>query len=325
MTPDHIDWDKLRVFSAVAELRSMTAAAKRLGESTPTVSRKIDDLEKTLKCELLVRTTKGVELTEAGRLVVKRTHIINDQTNSIWNDVCGLDIEGSGRLRMAASDGVASHWLTRFLPGLQTKYPGIELEMKIQEGEADLLAGDADLTFSFAEPRHRDLLSIRLGVLHYMFFAAPDYLEKRGRPQSLFDLHGHSCLFHESYINQIDRWASRAVDLRKSLTYSLITNSGTVLREVCAQGGGIALLPSYVAQIDSRLEPLDMPEIAPIQFWLMYTQRMQRLSRGRNLIDWIRQQFDHETHPWFRETFVHPKNCMDNHPAEPGQDSRQAG
>ena len=107
MSVDQIDWDKLRVFGAVAELRSMRAAAERLGESTPTVSRKVEALEKMLKCDLLVRTTKGVEPTEAGRLVLKRIHVMSDETNSIWNDVCGLDIEGSGRLRMPQAMGFA--------------------------------------------------------------------------------------------------------------------------------------------------------------------------------------------------------------------------
>ena len=205
MSVDQIDWDKLRVFGAVAELRSMRAAAERLGESTPTVSRKVEALEKMLKCDLLVRTTKGVEPTEAGRLVLKRIHVMSDETNSIWNDVCGLDIEGSGRLRIAAGDGVCAHWLTRFIPQFRSDNPGIELELKITENDVDLTLGEADLTFTFSEPRRHDLLSIRLGVLHYMFFAAPEYFDDRERPQSLFDLQGHSCLLHSAYVNQVDR------------------------------------------------------------------------------------------------------------------------
>lgn len=306
MASNHLDWDKLRVFSVVAELKSLTAAAKRLGESTPTVSRKIDDLEKTLNCDLFVRTTKGVELTEAGRQVIKRTHVMNDHASQILNTVSGFDIEGSGSLRLTSQDGVASHWLTRFLPQFQIENPGIELEIVITENETDLLASEADLSISFVEPRHRDILSIRLGVLHYIFFASQDYIDRRGRPESLYDLHGHDVLMHDAYSNQIDSWSSRAIDLRKTLNFKLMTNSGLVLREVCARGGGIAVMPSYVAELDPRLVPLDLPEVAPIQFWLTYTHRTQRLSRGRLLIDWLRKQFSAEQSPWFRETFLHP-------------------
>ncbi|WP_158588464.1 LysR family transcriptional regulator [Henriciella mobilis] len=307
MSQNQLDWDKLRVFSVVADLKSFTAAAKKLGESTPTVSRKIDDLERKLNCELLLRTHRGVELTEAGRVVEAHVHAITEKANSIWYDVCALDIEGTGRIRMAAGDGVASHWLTRTIPEFLDTHPGIELELKISDEEVNLLSGDADMTIAWEQPRHRDLLSQRLGVLHYMFFASPEYLAQHGEPESLFDLQGHTCLLHSNYQNQIDAWSTRAHDLKKALSYSVITNSGTVLREVCARGGGIAVLPSYVAELDpERLVPLALPEIAPIRFWLVYTQRMQRLSRGRIVIDWMRKQFSEDVSPWFMDTFVHP-------------------
>ena len=90
MSQNQLDWDKLRVFSVVADLKSFTAAAKKLGESTPTVSRKIDDLERKLNCELLLRTHRGVELTEAGRVVEAHVHAITEKANSIWYDVCAL-------------------------------------------------------------------------------------------------------------------------------------------------------------------------------------------------------------------------------------------
>lgn len=318
MAGNHLDWDKLRVFSVVAELKSLTAAAKRLGESTPTVSRKIDDLEKTLNCELLVRTTKGVELTEAGRQVIRRTHVMNDNASQILNTVSGFDIEGSGSLRLTSQDGVVSHWLTRFLPQFQMENPGIDLEVLITEKDTDLLSSEADLSITYVEPRHRDILSIRLGILHYIFFASQDYIDRRGRPESLYDLHGHDVLMHDSYSNQIDSWSSRAIDLKKALNFRLMTNSGVVLREVCARGGGIAVMPSYVAEIDPRLVPLDLPEVAPIQFWLTYTHRIQRLSRGRRLIDWLRKQFSTDNSPWFRETFLHPAKVEEISP-QPAQ------
>ncbi|WP_156807813.1 LysR family transcriptional regulator [Henriciella marina] len=306
MKKNQLDWDKLRVFGVVAELKSFTAAAKRLGESTPTVSRKIDELEKMLRCDLFTRTTKGVELTEAGWQVVKRTHSMGDQANEIINTLSGIDKDGGGSLRLAGQDGVASHWITKFIPEFQAENELIDLDIQILDHEIDLIASESDLSITFTEPRHRDIMAIRLGVLHYMFFSTETYLKGRAVPESLYDLRGHDVLIHDAYSHQIERWSTRAVDLKKALRFKLHTNSGTVLKEICASGGGIAVMPSYVIDIDDRLVALDLPEVAPIQFWLTYSPRIQRLSRGRALIDWLRKQFSSDRSPWFQETFVNP-------------------
>ncbi|QYJ00249.1 LysR family transcriptional regulator [Thalassovita mediterranea] len=306
MKKTSLDWDKLRVFGVVAELKSLTAAGKRLGESTPTVSRKIDELEKMLGCQLFSRTTKGVELTEAGREVQRRTRAMTDSANDIVNTVSDFDLEGTGSLRFSGQDGVASHWLARLVPQFQEERPGVDLDFQIADRDADLATGDADLSITFSEPRQRDILSIRLGVLHYMFFATKDYLAGRTAPASLYDLQGHDVLMHDAYSYQIENWSSRAVDLKKAIRFKLLTNSGTVLREICAAGGGIAVMPSYVIELDPRLIALELQEVAPIQFWLTYTPRMQRLSHGRQFIDWTRKQFSAEKSPWFQDTFVHP-------------------
>ncbi|WP_424340438.1 LysR family transcriptional regulator, partial [Henriciella sp.] len=155
MSKDRMNWDRLRVFGVVAELESMTAAAKQLGESTPTISRKIDDLERVLNCRLLVRSTKGVEVTELGRQILRRIHVINDQANFIWEDVSDLDEEAGGELRIGSLDGVLSHWLTQFLPEFLEDNKQLQLQIRILENTPKLLQNEADLSFVFTKPQHR--------------------------------------------------------------------------------------------------------------------------------------------------------------------------
>ena len=83
MPSDRMDWDKLRVFKVVAELESMTAAAKRLGESTPTVSRKIDELEESLQSKLFVRSTRGMVLTDAGKKALRYASQMEEAANQV--------------------------------------------------------------------------------------------------------------------------------------------------------------------------------------------------------------------------------------------------
>jgi DNA-binding transcriptional LysR family regulator len=89
------------------------------------------------------------------------------------------------------------------------------------------------------------------------------------------------------------------------IDYALVTNSAATMIEVCAAGGGIAVLPSYIGEIDKRLKPLDLPEVAPIQFWLTYTERVRRLPQGQAVLDWLWTIFDERKIAWFREAFVH--------------------
>ena len=139
-----------------------------------------------------------------------------------------------------------------------------------------------------------------------MSFASESYLEGRELPNSLFEYYRFKTILHEGYVHQIERWAPRIAELKKMIDYSLLTNSAAGMIEVCANGGGIAVLPSYIGDVDHRLKPLNLPEIAPIQFWLTYTERVRRLPHGQAVLDWLWTIFDERRIAWFRDAFVHP-------------------
>jgi hypothetical protein len=98
-------------------------------------------------------------------------------------------------------------------------------------------------------------------------------------------------------VHQVERWAPRMSELRRMVDFAFITNSGTAIAETCAKGGGIGILPSFMSVLDPRLVPLDLPELAPIRFWINYTERVRRLPQGQALIDWIRQLFETRRKP----------------------------
>jgi hypothetical protein len=100
--------------------------------------------------------------------------------------------------------------------------------------------------------------------------------------------------------------------MKKLIDFALVTNSGTAIIEACANGGGIAVLPSYIHALDPRLVTLDLAELAPIQFWMTYTERVRRLPRGQAVIDWLRTIFDKKKHVWFRSAFIHPNRLNDD-------------
>lgn len=304
---ENLDWDKLKVFSVVAELGSMNAAASRLKETAPTVSRKIDELERTLNARLLYRSPRGVSLTEAGKKALRYAEIMSDAADGLRSDVLDHDLPAEGPVTVCTGDGLATHWLAPHLPEFHLQNPKIELRLvTTDQPDADLLNEKSDIAIQFSEPLRQEIVAKKLGILHYAFFAAPDYIDKFGHPTSLFDMHNHRCIIHSGYVNQMERWAPKAKQFRDLIDFALVTNSGSVMLEVCANGGGIALLPTYVHSLNKNIVPLSLPEVAPIRFWLTYPERVRRLARAQIVIDWLRSLFNQRFSPWFRPNFIHP-------------------
>lgn len=310
-----MDWDKLRVFRVVAEMGSMNAAASRLGESSPTISRKIDELERSLNSALLTRSTRGVELTEAGKAVVRYADAMADAAEAIHTEVSDTNQPAEGAIRLVTSDGLGAHWIAPRLPRFHLENPKIQLQLTISDDVPDFFDGGADIAVQFTEPKQQDLISRKLGVLHYMCFASREYLDTYGEPASMFEFNNHRCIFHTGYVQQIERWAPKSNEFRKLLEFALTTNSGAVMMAVCSGGGGIAALPSYVTSLNPDLVALDMGEVAPVRFWLTYTERTRRLPRGQVVIDWLRSIFDPRQTVWFRDKFVHPNKLTEEEQA----------
>ncbi|MCA8900352.1 MAG: LysR family transcriptional regulator [Hyphomonas sp.] len=306
MTTERMDWDNMRVFRVVAELGSMSAAASRLGESPPTVARKIDELEKDLNTQLLIRSTRGVELTDAGRVALNHINEVAESVGNMFTNAGNKDRDVEGRIVLATGDGLGPYWIAPRLPDFHKQNPKVQLRIRVVETPPDLEAGEADIAIQFTEPKSADLIARKLGVLHYISFASERYLDGNALPASLFEYYKHRCILHEGYVNQIERWAPKIAELKKMIDYALVTNSAATMIEVCANAGGIAVMPSYLGDADPRLKPLDLPEIAPIQFWLTYTERVRRLPQGEAVLDWIWSIFDERNVVWFRDEFVHP-------------------
>jgi DNA-binding transcriptional LysR family regulator len=315
MNLDELNWDTLRVFRVVAELSSMSAAATRLKESPPTISRKIDELEAKLGTQLFFRTRRGVELTDQGKVVLRFAHKMAEAASNLHEEAAERGSPVEGAITFATGDGIGPYWIAPRIGEFQDQNPRIQVRMLVSEEVPDLHAGEADIAIQFSEPRHHDVIAHRLGVQHYIGFASPEYLSSHKMPESLFEYYKHRCLLHRSYVNQVERWAPKVAELKKMIDFAFVSNSGTALIQACAAGRGIAILPSFVVAIDDRIVPLDLPEIAPIQFWITYTEEFRRTRRGRLFIEWVRRLFELPEAVWFREEFVHPRDFTTNvHP-----------
>lgn len=307
MKTDDFDWDTFKVFKVAAERGSLRNASAYLETSTATVTRAINKLEKQLGSELIKRDAKGIRLTEAGVIALRHAQIMSESLDAIIADASDEDSQIEGPVHLLTGDGLGPYWIAPRLAQFHQENPKIEVKLTISEGNPDIDSHDADIAIQFEEPRRTDLVSKRMGVLHYMLYASQDYLDLYGEPVSLFDFDRHRLLTHTSYVHQMTNWRPKTADLRRIIDISLLTNSAAALIKSCESGGGIALLPSYIQIPFPKLVPIQLPELAPIQFWITYSERVRRLARGRIVLEFLRTCFDTREIPWFRQDFVHPR------------------
>lgn len=308
MNLEKLDWDKIRVFHVVANQLSMNAAATELGESVSTISRKISDLENTLQVRLFLRTTKGVQLTEAGEVALRHVETMADAAKALQSEASLRAEQDTNRIRLWAGEGLGAHWIAPRVNDLLSKHPELRFHLQISDQPPSASDDTVDIAIHYSEPQGSDLIMRRLGIIHYILYAAPEYISRHGVPQSYLEIGKHKFITHSLYKEQQERWDPRAAAMQDVLDFAFITNSGNAMISVCAKGSGIAILPSYVSELDLGIVPLEGQRVAATQFWMTYTERVKSSGVGMAVVQWLRDIFDAGESPWFRETFVHPKD-----------------
>lgn len=306
MRNSKLDWSSLPVFAAVARSGSINAAAVSLAVSPAKISRDLDELERRVGRALLIRSTRGVALTDFGSSFLSRVENMADTFGALTEDVALAPGENTGVVTVAAYDAMATYWLARRLPDLHRSTPNVEIMLKVVEEGADLSKGEADIAILYEEPTSPNIISRQAGWVHYIPCASQGYLDVFGVPETMFDVGKHRILAHTGYKMQVDIWADKTTAWREVVPNVLHTNSGTVLVEDCAADGGIAVLPSYIPEADPRLIALNFRPLASVRFWLAYTERARGLLRCAPVLTWLRECFDPVQYPWFRETYIPP-------------------
>src|SRR5215813_10878837 len=172
-----IDWSDLRVFLQVAESGSLSAAAKALQLSQPTVSQTIKNLETALNAQLFVRGASGVDLTEAGVLLRERALPMQRAAALIDNDLREADDALKGRVKVAAPDGILSFWIAPQIAAFQRIYPGIKLSLDAGLWPGNPLISELDISIQYEPPSGGDRVVEPLATVHYAPIATRRYLE----------------------------------------------------------------------------------------------------------------------------------------------------
>src|ERR1700735_122452 len=191
-----MDWDKLRIFHAVAAAGSFTHAGQTLGLSQSAVSRQISALEEEISTPLFQRHARGLTLTDEGELLFTAVTDVLGRLAAAEEALKNVHDSPRGALRITASHGIGAYWLLPRLGAFMAQYPDVEVHLVMDDKELDLAQREADLALRMRAPVQADLIQRKLFTVHYHMYASKAYLAKHPAPKSLEEIADHTIIVY---------------------------------------------------------------------------------------------------------------------------------
>jgi DNA-binding transcriptional LysR family regulator len=303
----NLDWNDVRTFLAVAECGSLNGAARLLGMTQPTISRRMEEFEYRLRTRLFDRSSRGVALTDAGLLVRDLAQSMARAGGMIVRDVAGHDNSDVGRVRIFAPDGIAGFLLAPQLPRFQMANPQVQVTIDCGLWMGTLLDAEPDLSLEMTEACSFDVTSIPIATLHYALFASPEYLDLYGTPKTITDLASHRSVKHTSHREQKSTWNPKATAISVLAENNFISNSSAATFQAIRAGAGIGSVPTFVKLIAPELVMLDLEPWGHPVLFLRHPRGVEHLKRVQLAKEWLLEVFDPTDQPWFRQEFINPR------------------
>ena len=281
---NNFDWDKLRIFHAVAEAGSFTHAGHELSLSQSAVSRQISALEGELSVALFHRHARGLILTEQGELLYRTAHDVFTKLATARTRLTDSRDKPTGDLRISTTVGLGTIWLTPRLQEFIELYPQIRVELILTDEELDLGMREADVAIRLRRPTQPDLVQRKLFTVHNHAYASPEYVQVNGLPTEASDLDNHKLLAFgplPQFLTDLG-WLLQAgrVEGEPLRDSSFVINSIYGLRRAVEAGLGIGVLPDYIVGDDSPLIKIQLGEEAPsIDTYFVYPEEMRNSKR----------------------------------------------
>ena len=290
-----MDWDKLRIFHAVAEAGSFTHAGEMLNLSQSAVSRQISALEDSLNVPLFHRHARGLILTEQGELLYRTAHDVFAKLAMAEAQLTESKDRPRGPLKVTATVALGSTWLTPRMKEFLELHPEISVELVLDERELDLGMREADVAIRMLPPRQPDLIQRHLLTVHINIYASASYIHRRGMPKTPEDLDGHSIIVYGEDARppvQDLNWLLRlGVKPGQSRTPVLCINNVYAIFKALQAGIGIGALPEYMVQGANDLVRV-LPQIQGprIDAYFVYPEELRNSKRIQVFRDFLLQQ-----------------------------------
>lgn len=289
----------LRVFAAVADLKSFAQAADRLGLSPAMASKHVQHLEHRLRARLLNRTSRNVSLTEAGAVYRDRVRAMLDNLDDVEAQLAQATVTPRGVLRVSLPIWIVNRTLARIVADYQKAFPEVMLDVDFSGQIVNLVEEGFDLAFRSEPNLDKALISRKLAPMAFALFASPDYLDREGRPTSLGDLEGKPFMAYTPVADQgvvrIPEGAGTRI-----IRFKPVLRSGNeaLLLLAASEGMGYCFLPSWIVRDEvtaGRLErvlPREIDIVVP--FYAVYPNRGYLPAKTRSFLDFVAERVERE-------------------------------
>ncbi len=278
-----MDWDKLRVFHAVAEAGSFTHAGDTLNLSQSAVSRQISALEEALQVPLFHRHARGLILTEQGEALNRTVREVFAKLAMTEALLTESKEKPAGRLKVTTTVGFGATWLAPRLAQFFETYPDVSISLLLDDLELDLAMREADVAIRMHAPKQPDLVQRHLMSMHWAVCASPDYLKRYGVPQRAEDLDAHKLLLFGEYhmpvpdINWLAEAGRRGGNPRRAL---LEVNSTQAMLLAIRSGIGIGALPDFmVGENPDLVRVLEDLKAPVVDVYFVYPEELRNSKR----------------------------------------------
>lgn len=289
----------IEAFVRVAETSSFAEASRQLGVTSSVVTNRIQQLEKFVNAPLFHRSTRHVRLSEVGEAFYRECAEVVGRVNELTDQMRELRATPTGRLRIQMLPGFALGHFGAPLAEFNRRYPGIQLDVIVNDRVVDPIEEGFDVAFQIFPPISESLIERRLFTVRRLFCATPAYVEQHGAPQHPRDLLHHTTALYSGYPSR-NRWVMTRGDevVEMELPGMIRSNSVHLLRDYALTGGGVVCLPTLVASaalLDGSLVPiLTDYTLAPLSFAAVYPATQRQALKVKALVEFLAEYLGSE-------------------------------
>jgi len=296
-----VDWDRLRIFCAAAEVGSFTHAGDMLELSQSAVSRQIAALEEEVGVPLFHRHARGLILTEPGETLFRTALEMKLKIETARARLVDTREKPNGQLRITTTIGLGTYWLTPRLGEFLDNFPDIRVELLLIDEELDLAMRQADVAIRLRLPVQSDLVQRRLFTVHFHAYASAEYVKRHGMPKTPEELDAHRIVAYggsaANYLLETSVLPTLGRDPRQPRSVALTVSNVSSVKRAVESGFGVGILPDYlVVQNSNLVRVLTESEMPSLDTYFVYPEELRNVARVQVFRDFMIQKAQRWSH-----------------------------